>query len=372
MDRDKKWFIMAAAILLGTAGLCGLFNYLCDPFGLFRKDFSYQYIEPNKNFVKARYIAENPDRYDSFVFGSSRVNSIDVTKIRGYRCYNMTYNGGLPGDHLLNIRYMIKKGVRIKMLLIGLDEFAFRENPAEHLSQPLRHPYPPVIGQAVLPFYLKYLFCFHGMDVSRELVKGYTRAVKRLPQGTVYDIFTHGQMSFPGVDEAIDANPENHKKTRFYDLKRTVSGDYMNGALKDIKGIVDTAKDNNIRLILFITPVYKDAFLFTGLTEFEHFKRALSTITEFYDFTGVNAVTIDTINYYEASHYRKRTGDMVLARLFGYPPVEVPSGFGVLVTHDNIEAHLRELRRQVDEEFKRKQKSNAKDGLESIRSLITQ
>src|SRR5512137_332709 len=102
MDRERRWFGVALAIMLLSLGIHGLFNYVIDPYGLFRKNFKYQFVEPNRNFIKARYVGEHPERYDCFVFGSSRVNSVDVRKIRDYRGYNMTYNHGLPGDHLCN------------------------------------------------------------------------------------------------------------------------------------------------------------------------------------------------------------------------------------------------------------------------------
>ena len=58
----------------------------------------------------------------------------------------MTSNGGLPHEYLNNLRYMLKKGVKMKLVLMGLDDFSFRTNPAERLSQPFRrHPYPPVL-----------------------------------------------------------------------------------------------------------------------------------------------------------------------------------------------------------------------------------
>ena len=140
MERCRKWLFWALGILLSIVGLTGLTNYILDPYGLLRKDFTYQFIEPNKNFIKIRFITQNPDRYDSFVFGSSRVNNINVRKIQGYKCYNVHYSGGLPRDHLDNIRYLLKKKVKTKLILIGLDEFSFREDPDARLRQPLRCP----------------------------------------------------------------------------------------------------------------------------------------------------------------------------------------------------------------------------------------
>ena len=352
MDREKKWFAIALAIMLLAIGLNGAFSYLVDPYGLFRTSFRYQFVEPNKNFIKARYVTEHPDRYDCFIFGSSRINAIDVRKIKDYRCYNMTYNGGLPRDHLDNLKYMLKKGVKVRMVLVGLDDFDFRDDPANHLVQPLRHPYPPVVNQHVLPFYLKYLFSLHDRDIVREVMKGYL-AVMRGEPGTLisYDMFDTGQMFYPKVDRAIDTDPEAHRNEPGFKSRGIASGDHMKGAIEDLRSLAETARLHGIRLILFINPLYKTAFVDSGLEEFDHFKRELSGITDFYDFSGINSVTSDALNYYEASHYRPLVGDMILARILGHGEVQVLPDFGALVTPRNLDEHLRTLRLQVPKEL---------------------
>jgi hypothetical protein len=352
MDRERKWFGVALAIMLLAVGINGLFSYVVDPYGLFRKDFKYQFVEPNRNFIKARYLTEHPDRYDCLVFGSSRVNSIDVRKIRDYRCYNMTCNHGLPGDHLDNLKYMIKKGVKVRMVLVGLDEFDFREDPAIRLAQPLRHPYPPVVGQYVLPFYLRYLFSFHDRDLGITAIKGYLAALRGGAGAPIsHDIFDTGQMSSPQVDRDIDANPEAHRNKLTFRKHEGTSGDYMKGVIEDLRGLVETAQSHHIRLILFVNPLYKTAYLDSGLEEFDHFKRELSNLSDFYDFSGINSVTSEALNYYEATHYRPFVGDMILSRVLRTNIVPVPPDFGVLVTSRNAEQHLRALRLDVPKEI---------------------
>ena len=134
MDNHRRWFFTAIWLIILGLGLIAVVNYIIDPYGIFRKDFSYQFIGPNKHYIKARYVGEHPDRYDCFVFGSSRANNIDVRKIKDGRCYNMEYSGGLPREHLDNMKYLVKKGVKIKFAIIALDEVAFQDNPNVHLK----------------------------------------------------------------------------------------------------------------------------------------------------------------------------------------------------------------------------------------------
>ena len=52
-------------------------------------------------------------------------------------------------------------------------------------------------------------------------------------------------------------------------------------------------------------------------------------------------------NYYEDSHYLAYVGELVAAKIFNDKSVEVPEDFGVLVTKDNIDEHLENLRKQI-------------------------
>jgi hypothetical protein len=348
MEVYRKWLFLALGILLGTVGLVGLLNYIVDPYGLLRKDFTYQFIEPDKNFIKIRFIAQNPDRYDSFVFGSSRVNSIDVRKIQGYKCYNVHYSGGLPRDHLDNIRFLLKKGVRIKLILIGLDDFSFREDPDARLHQPLRYPYPPVLNQHPFPYYLRYFFSFQDWEIMQEVLSGYKKKLfkKTGENPTCYELFVTGQMFFYETDRQIEADPEKHRNDPKFLKHRINPGNHLKEAIEDLGEIVRLAEAHHVRLVLFINPLHKNVFLDSGL-DFDRFKRALSHLSGFYDFSGLNSVTTDNYNYYETSHYRWNVGDLVLARILNDRNIKVPEDFGQWVTAENIDLHLKALRQQV-------------------------
>jgi hypothetical protein len=350
MESYRKWFYRALGILAATVGLIGLFNYTVDPYGLLRKDFSYQFVEPNKNFIKIRFIAQNPNRYDGFVFGSSRVNGIDVRKIRGYACYNVHYSGGLPRDHLDNIRFLLKKGVKIKLILIGLDEFSFKDDPDARLYQPLRHPYPPVLGQHPLGYYLGHYFSLPDGEILRAVVNGYKKRLFNKSEDDppfYYDIFNTGQMFFDRLDRQIDDNPEKHRNDPKFLKHLNLAGDHLNEALADLKEIVRLAGVHQVRLVLFINPLHKNVFLDSG-EDFDRFKRKLSHLSGFYDFSGLNSVTRDNVNYYETSHYRRKVGDLMIARIFNDRNSNVPEDFGQWVTRETIDLHLKILRQQAN------------------------
>jgi hypothetical protein len=71
-----------------------------------------------------------------------------------------------------------------------------------------------------------------------------------------------------------------------------------------------------------------------------------------WDFSDLNSITSEPFpppddpapmrRYWEISHYRKATGDLILDRIFGHadPDRALPADFGVLLTGANIEQHL--------------------------------
>jgi len=121
-------------------------------------------------------------------------------------------------------------------------------------------------------------------------------------------------------------------------------------------------------LRLYVTPFHtgmRALFVAIGLGErYEFWLRELVRINEqeavhagrqplpLWDFSDPNTITREPIPragdaspmrwYWEYSHYRKETGDLILDRIFGYvdPSRQLPHDFGVRLTAANIDAHL--------------------------------
>ncbi len=349
MKAYRNWLRLALAVLAGALLCVGAANYLGDPYGLFRRDFSNQFLLPNQHFIKVRHVVNHPDRYDCFVLGSSRVNGIDVRKIRDGRCYNMTLAGGIPREHLNNLRYMLTQGVTVRTVLLGLDEFSYSVRPDIYLSQPLRYPYPPVIHEKVLPYYLKYLFSIFSGEVWKRVWNGYaSKRDGRNRDDAVYDMYETGITFSPQTEEAIERDPGKHALSPVFSDRGMARDEVVNmdGVLEDVRAIVELAGTHKIRLVVFINPAFWRRYLYTDREAFLSFKKKLSAITEYYDFSGLNEITKNPYYYYGLTHYRLKLGDLLVARIFGDDKVVVPEGFGPLVTKSNIEAHIAMLRRQ--------------------------
>ena len=116
---------------------------LSDPYNVFHwRRIRDNGVEPNSNYIKMEYILHNPDKFDSFLFGSSRTGFIDVEKIPDGKWYNMSYSEGLPEEHLENLRELIANGIIPKNVMIGVDNISCLVDPSIHDKQFYRIPYP--------------------------------------------------------------------------------------------------------------------------------------------------------------------------------------------------------------------------------------
>ncbi len=326
-----------------------LINYIVDDYGIVRDDFSRQFQEPNQRFVKIKYLIDHKDRYDSLLFGSSRVLHIDNKKIQTGHYYNMGYSEGLPKNHLDNIKLLIENGIRIKNVIIALDDFSYQVNPESHLFDLLRQPHYLVSGKRKVDFYGEYFMNIKKVSSSLNnyMQFNYRKSDGAASPQVTYDIYDSGRVLCTTCDSAIESNVEKHNNDQKFKKPDHYDGDYLSNTLRDVGELVSLAKEHNIKLIVFINPIHQTTYLDTDLPLFFEFKRQLAEMTDYYDFSGLNTITTNNYYYYETSHYRPMVGDMILNRIFGYSQVVVPDDFGVLVNRRNVTEHLRRLHRQI-------------------------
>ena len=138
------------------------------------------------------------------------------------------------------------------------------------------------------------------------------------------------------------------------------------------------AYEDNIDFRIIINPSHArqwEIIRHLGLWDrFEQWKRELVKINEeeaakfnvspfpIWDFSGYNSFTTETVPdtqdkktkmqwYYESSHFSKPLGDLVLNKVFNYQEEKqaTTSSFGVLLTSENIEDHLLQIRLEQKE-----------------------
>jgi hypothetical protein len=156
-----------------------------------------------------------------------------------------------------------------------------------------------------------------------------------------------------------------------------------------LRALLARCRQANVHLDLIIYPYHAhtlELFRATGMwIAFEDWKRKLTQIADeeavangsaqpfpLWDFSGYNPVTIEDVPasgdlqsemrwYWEAGHFKKELGDLMLDQVFGHrdPQRMIQHGFGTLLTAANVEAHLAHLRAERERYAKTHQKELA-------------
>ena len=138
----KKFVVKIITFFLALLLTCAGLVYFIDPYNVFHPfNIRDNGVEPNKNYIKMKYILANPGKFDALLFGSSRVGTIHTDTIEGERCYNMTYSKGLPCEHLANLKTLVNSESKPSKVYIGLDSQSYTTNPRPHNNDQQRSPY---------------------------------------------------------------------------------------------------------------------------------------------------------------------------------------------------------------------------------------
>lgn len=300
-----------------------------DPYNVFHiENLRDNGIEPNKNFLKTEYIIRHPDKFDAFLFGSSRVSSIHTDKIKDYRCYNMTYSEGVPKEHLDNLKVMLEHGVSPRMVMVGVDSISYMIDSEVHKQIRLRYPYPMNTRERI-EFYLQYLEPIMAVESLKTTWFE--------PRSVSYDwrIYDMGWTLDYGVESSMDWSQAKPDWTFQYE-NRTPQ------ALEEIRALKNLCDANGIELILFTNPMHPLTYQKALENGYREFLLGLSEIADFYNFSGLNDITMNNDNYLETSHYKPHVGDMILESIFEGKAEErlLQQGFGVYVTKESCKEFL--------------------------------
>lgn len=296
--------------------------YVVDPYNVFHwNNIRNNGVEPNKNYIKTKYILNNPNKYDGFVFGSSRVGSIHVENIKNMKIYNMTYSAGTPYEHYNTLKTFIDNGVNIDIIYMGIDSFSYTVNPEEHNLQRLRSPYQYLQNKTnLISLYCDPSMVFQSLStiLKGKSIDGYD------------SFYTYGWWA----DYDLDVN---------FDVENAVpslpGGCRLEETISEILEIKTLCEENDIKLVVFTNPMYditykksvEDAYYLSFLEK-------LSVITDFYNFSSLNDITKNPDNYIDSSHYNAYVGDMILDVIINGEVDEdlYNQGFGWYVTNDNL------------------------------------
>ena len=321
-----------------------------DPFNVFHWDnIRANGVDPNQNYIKMKYILANPDKFDSFIFGSSRVGAIHTDKITDERCYNMILLTGLPGWHLLNIKTMFENGITPRKIYIGVDTVSYTGDYANQYNDPTRCPYE-YLKDDVIQFVKLY---FDTSAIARSLVTMLKAKLGRIKPINTEIFYKYGWYITYDRESNFDWNDKSNfdpakKHGLFYGSKDHQD---MPSTLQIMREITEACRVHGTELIIFTNPMNHITYkLSIERNDYVTFLEGLAEISDFWNFSSLNDITLNNANYIETSHYRAQVGDILIDIMCNgkaYPELQA-QGFGVKVTRENVKDFIAMLKKQVE------------------------
>lgn len=312
----RKNFLKVIMSILFLVFCAFSFNYYLDAYAIFGKNLKYQTLEPNQNYIKTKYILESQNKFDGFIFGSSRIGYIPTEKIKNYKIYSMGYSEGLPQEWKETLEIFIKNNIIPKIVILGIDDFDFKVSPRTHEKQQMRKPYYLVNryrDYILIPPFSKYNFIKLKNIILNKKDKNFEIELKKDGR-----LFKSQRIE---RENEINSNKREHLKNRIFQENNAyteLENKEKTKVLENLKIIDEMCKKNNIKLIFIFNPVhpraYKNNYARIEYREIrEEIKKIFKNIP-IYDFAEMNIIN-DNLFWFETSHFNTKVGEMMLEQI---------------------------------------------------------
>lgn len=332
----KELNIFTIFLLILSFSLICLTNIIIDKYSIFRGDYSRKFPQPNIRYAKVKHVLNNPTKYDSFLFGSSKTGYLNATQLKDGKYYNLYMPLLTPQESLKYLNLFINRGIKIKnvMLFIESDYIKTKTNVDEPLiANHPRYLYYPVTLKQKLVFYKTYL-----------LQNPFQKEGKESPFDG-YSTFDSGSWAQYHPKNELTLNTKKITKVHYN------HNPYNFETLKFIKEFVETCEKNNIKLTIAIFPERVSTYKISDVPTYNRVKVELAKIHPYYDFSGINKYTTDDRYSYDEKHFNLYTGAKILEIITEQPDQKSPleDGFGAYVTKENVQQHILNLCKKTPE-----------------------
>ena len=324
----KKHFILFTLIgALIIFSILPVTNYITDPTRVLHHDYEnrYEKFHPNKLFLKVLHLLDNKNKYDTLVYGSSRGGFVDARLVSEH-AFNMSHGFGSVSTYLHSLKTLLKNDVQIKNVWIAVNDYDIWKDNQETIDKLLHK------GNFVenIPVYADWLFR-KTTQTNIKILKG------EMPlQESEYITDTSKRIERARIQEKglLKLNKRNIPAatlghTGIYRIDEVIS---------EIQEIKTLCQENNIKLTVFMYPIYYETYLKYDQTKIEEFKRKLTSVLDFYDFYALDDIAINQTNWFEGSHFVPSIGDYMIKNI---------QKNNFLVTKENINSRIAQTRALV-------------------------
>ncbi len=329
--KGPKWLILFISALLLTFAVWGSINIAVDPFGVFgdlllRWDAYTQTLNPRVG--KVSYLTEHWDDYDSYIIGSSSAASYlpqtlaDYTEGHWYNLFH--YGADIAYDEQLVKWLIANDDVSEIILVLGLSE-ADSVFAVEDLTD--RTPLS-VTGGSPLAYYGDFLFASPSYALEKLTSHGKDTNMPQafdvfLPESGTYDKRLRDAESIGALEDYLTKNGGD-----YYHITEQGHLRRVDACVETVKRIRNLCDEAGVALTVILSPVYEGQL--TGVTDesLNAYFKGLGDVTDYWNFS-ISPISYDPRYFYDTTHTRNATANMVLAQVYGDKEAYIPEGFGV-------------------------------------------
>jgi hypothetical protein len=334
------WLKVVIIFCLPFIILLIVYVYL-DPFKVIRRYQSYYVSDViprvvlDRDYVSTATFDNNYSmyRYDSFIFGNSRSIFYEVKDWKPYiaetsSCFHFDASGETLYGLYKKIKYLERQNISINNALVIIDYSTL--NGIEQVKMNHLSAISPQLedNKNLISFHLcfikafftpKFMIAYFDYKVSGK-IRGYMTKNHLLDDRPVhYDLVTN-ELSYPLFERLIESGEYYtiermkvfYQRDSIQSFSPVVIGEKQRNMLTDINAVFIKNRTN---FKIIINPLYdqqklneKDILYLASLFGKERV----------FDFSGINELTDDYSNFYEASHYRPHVAREILQRIYSH------------------------------------------------------
>ncbi len=346
MNHFLKVIIFSVAIAITIY----LFIISVDPYDKYNINFWNLETKAVKSIRKNRfYTLENAkERYNMFILGSSRVNRFDpqiAQKYFGYKTFNYGVFNAMPEDYLAILNHILSKQSP-KVIILHTDFYMLNKNiPID--KRLVNSPLADYIDKKVVSNIKE--SSFYLLDKNYMTLDALIDSIITLYKNVIISLNKDSDTSHK-TNKQKRINPILIKELFDFEYKDYQFDEKRIGYLKRISKI---CRDNNIELIVSISPVSKEHLkkIIQDKRLYEKFiayKKILVDIFHtIYDFNNISTFDFDNSYWQDSIHPTKKLADIILKEIFLHKVGKSNSMFGFKINSNNIDMYLNYLNNNV-------------------------
>lgn len=377
--------LLACFVACGSVVISGA-NWMIDPFYIFEtprisglnaaKTGFFKHLRSMKPLV----LQSKRNTIDTIILGSSRAEAgLDPEHPAwgGSKVYNL----GIPAPSMYELlRYyeFANQVQELRTVVLALDFSRYETQTNYGVDNLLQKIYTPTDRYRASNLFTT-LFSIDVLSASvRTVMFQQNPQVEHTPLG--FGIHTWRREEAVRIGQrAVFIDNDKQYISNYWVKNGSTPDSFGSSQMADLvyfRRLVEESRAHDTHLIVILSPSHAREWSIIWAAgmwpQLEHWKRNIVRILAedaaqhpgkepfaLWDFGGYNSITTEDVPlagdtqtqmrwYWEASHYKKEVGDMILERLFNYhnPQLQVPADFGNRLTLENIDAHLQTMREQ--------------------------